>query len=98
MCNKAVEAGPYQLRDVPDWFVTQEQIGIWAADNEYYDDDKIIEWYEGYKKRKAQKSKIKKELMPIACHSTRYWDWCMTEDEKRKERQKNCGHKHSLFL
>ena len=36
--------------------------------------------------------------MPIACHSTRYWDWCMTEDEKRKERQKNCGHKHSLFL
>ena len=98
MCNKAVEAGPYQLRDVPDWFVTQEQIGIWAADNEYYDDDKIIEWYEGYKKRKAQKSKIKKEFMPIACHSTRYWDWCMTEDEKRKERQKNCGHKHSLFL
>ena len=66
MCNKAVETGPYQLRDVPDWFVTQEQIEIWAADDEYCDDDEIIEWYESYKKRKAQKSKIKEELMPIA--------------------------------
>ena len=46
----AVETGPYQLRDVPDWFVTQEQIEIWAADDEYCDDDEIIEWYEGYKK------------------------------------------------
>ena len=30
------------------------------------------------KKRKAQKVKIKKELMPIAWHPSRYWDWCMS--------------------
>ena len=83
MCNKAVETGPYQLREVPDWFVTQEKIEIWAADDEYCEDDEIIEWYEGYKKRKAEKSKIKEELMPIAWHSSRYWDWFMTEDEKK---------------
>ena len=35
------------------------------------------------KKRKAQKAQIKKELMPIAGHPSRYWDWCISEDEKR---------------
>ena len=38
------------------------------------------------KKRKAQKAKIKKELMPIAWHPSRYWDWCMSEDEKKKKK------------
>ena len=28
----------------------------------------FIKWHEGYKKRKAQKAKIKEELMPIAWH------------------------------
>ena len=46
-----------------------------------------MEWYEGYKKRKAQKAKIKEELIPIAWHPSRWWDWCMSEDEKK--RQKN---------
>ena len=26
----------------------------------------IFEWYDGYKKRKAQKTSIKEELLPIA--------------------------------
>ena len=45
MCKNAVEAGPYQLKDVPDWFVTQKHIKIW-----HDDDDKITKWYDGYKK------------------------------------------------
>ena len=54
------------------------------------DEDKI------YKKRKAQKASIK-ELLPIAWHPSRYWDWCMSEDEK-KQKQKNYGHKHESVL
>ena len=36
------------------------------------------------KKRKAQKAKIKEELLPIAWHPLRWWDWCVPEDEKRE--------------
>ena len=31
--------------------------------------------------------KSKKELMPVAWHSTRWWDWCMSEDDKMKQKQ-----------
>ena len=60
--------------------------------DDYYDDDgghwdddedKFFEWYDGYVRRKAQKAQTKKELMFIAWHPSRYWDWCMSEDEKR---------------
>ena len=57
MCNKVVEVGPWQLKDVPDWFVTHQQIKIWHVDDDYYDQDEITEWYEGYEKRMAQKDK-----------------------------------------
>ena len=43
----------------------------------------MIKWYHDYQKRKAQKSEIKDGLLPIAWHPSRYWDWCMSEDEKR---------------
>ena len=33
--------------------------------------------------------------MPIAWHPSRHWDWCMSEDIKKK--QKNYGHKHRRF-
>ena len=33
-------------------------------------------------KNKAQKASIKEGLLPIAWHPSRWWDWCMTEDEK----------------
>ena len=32
----------------------------------------------------AQKAQIKKELIPIAWHPSRHWDWCMSEDEKQE--------------
>ena len=43
--------------------------------------------YNGYKKRKAQKVSIKEGLMPITRHPSRWWDWCVPENGKK--RQKN---------
>ena len=75
-----------QLKDVPDWFVTKQQIKMMMIiDDDYcYHDDEFIEWYEGYQKRRAQKAQIEKELMSITWHTSRYWDWCMSEDEKQE--------------
>ena len=89
MCDNVVRRDPYSFQFVPHWFFTQEQLEIWYHleiwydDNEYCTDDEITGWYKRYKKRKAQKAKIKEELMPIAWHSDRVKDWCMSEDEKR---------------
>ena len=33
--------------------------------------------------------------MHIAWHPLKWWDWCMSEDEKK---QKKCGSKRKLFL
>ena len=44
----------------------------------------MIKWYDGYKKPKTQKAKIKDELMPIAWHPDHVMDWCMSEDEKKE--------------
>ena len=62
--------------------MTREWVHMWCDD--YYDDDghwndddyedEFFEWYNGYEKRKAQKAKIKDELMPIAWHPSRWWD------------------------
>ena len=59
---------PFSLACVPDWFLTQQQIKIWHDDVYYCNDDEVIEWYDGYKRWKAQKASIKEELMPIAWH------------------------------
>ena len=31
------------------------------------------------------KKDVSKELMPVALHPTRWWDWCMLEDEKKEK-------------
>ena len=90
MCDQAVKDESFSLQFVPDRFITREWVDMWYDD--YYDDDgghwddadedKFFEWYDGYKKRKAQKASIKQELLPIAWHPSRYWDWCMSEDKK----------------
>ena len=43
-------------------------------------------WHSKFKKRKAleKKKKISEELMPIARHPKRWWNICMSEDEKRE--------------
>ena len=68
---------------VPDWFLTQQQIDIWYDGDCVYNDNEMIKWYDGYKKRKTQKVSIKEELLPIAWHPSRWWDLCVIEDEKR---------------
>ena len=74
MCNEAIQSEPEILEFVPDYFVTQEM-------EEFIDDDELITWY---KQRKAQKAQIKEELMPVAWHPDRWWDWCVPEDEKKE--------------
>ena len=59
-------------------------------DNNFHEDDpettihvRLITWRNEFKKCKAFKKYINKELMPVACHLTRWWDWCLSEDEKK---------------
>ena len=66
MCDATVSEDPYSLQYFPDWFVTQGQVRKLRDDDNYCDDDEIIERYDDYKKRKAQKAEIKEELMSIA--------------------------------
>ena len=60
MCDNAVKDDPSSLEFVPDWFVTQEQIDARYDDAYYCNDDRLIRWYDNYKKQKAQKAKNKK--------------------------------------
>ena len=83
MCDDVVRSDSYSLQFVPNWSVTNEQINGWRDDDEYCDDDELIEWYNGYQRRKAQKASIKEELMPIAWHPNCAKDWSMSEDEQR---------------
>ena len=57
---------------------------MWHDEDDYCNDLVLIEWYKKYEKRKAQKASIKKELMPIAWHPSKWWDWCVSEDEKKE--------------
>ena len=83
MCDKAIKDDPSSVQFVPDWFVARIPIGVWYDDDYWYHDDDMIEWHDEYKKLKAQKTSIKEELRSITWHPSRYWDWCMSEDEKR---------------
>ena len=68
MCDKAFEEDFFSLKFVPDWFVRPQQVNLWYDD--YYDygglwddDDEAPGWYEGYQKRKSQKSKNKRRTI-----------------------------------
>ena len=88
MCDKTIKDDPSSLRFVPDWFVSQEQLKLWHDSDDWlirwWYNNRLIKRYDGYKKRKAQKAKIKEELLLIAWHPSRWWDWCMSEDEKQE--------------
>ena len=62
MYDDVVRSDLYSLQFVPDWFAIQEQLKTWYYDDQYCDDDELIEWYDGYQKWKGQKASIKKEL------------------------------------
>ena len=53
MCDKAVKKDPFSLQYVPDWFVILQQLKLWDDD----DDDGLIKWHDGYRKRKAKMHK-----------------------------------------
>ena len=84
MCNKAFEKELFSLKFIPYLFVTKQQLKI-LYDDYFYDDDydEVSCWYNEYKKCKEQKAQTKEELLPIAWHSNRVKDWCMSEDEQR---------------
>ena len=59
ICDKAVRDYLSSLQYVSDWFITQQQMGRWYDDDYVYNDNEMVKWYNGYKKCKAQKIKIK---------------------------------------
>ena len=44
MCDDVVQRDSYSLQFVPDWFVTGQQMQMWADDDDYYNDDEHIQW------------------------------------------------------
>ena len=71
MCERAVQKDLCLLEYVPDWFVTPGQIKFWRDDDEYCNDNRMIECFKGCKKRKAQKALIKEELFTNCLASKR---------------------------
>ena len=55
-------------------------------DNNFDEDDpdtiiltRLLAWHSKFKKRNA----ISEELMPVAPHPRRWWNFCLSEDEKK---------------
>ena len=90
MCDYVAWEDSFSLQFVPDWFVTQQQLKIWHDYDDYYDDDKLIKWCEGYQKRKAQKAKIREELLLVAWHPDRDRLVYVTRREKVVEVTDSC--------
>ena len=67
--------------------MTQQRIKYLRDNKDDWYHNKVTEWHDGYKAGKVQKAQIKKELLPISWHPSRYWDWCMSEGEKKGREQ-----------
>ena len=48
---------------------------------------RLMAWCNRYKQQKTYKKEISKDLMPVACHPTRWWDSCMSEYEKKERKE-----------
>ena len=46
-----------------------------------------LAWRNKFEKSKAYKRNLSKELMPVAWHPTRWWDWCIKKMRKKKQNQ-----------
>ena len=60
-------------------------------DNNFDEDDpdtiiliKLVTWHIKFEKLKALKKDISEELMTVTWHLNRWWDWCVSEDEKKE--------------
>ena len=45
---------------------------------------RLLAWHIKFKKGKAFKKELSEKLMPVALHPSRWWDWCVSEDEKKE--------------
>ena len=63
--NQTVKKSPWVLKRVPDQFVTQKMC------DEAVKKSPCALWYKGYEQRKAQKAKIKEDLMAVSWHPDR---------------------------
>ena len=45
---------------------------------------RLLVWHIKFEKRKELKKNISEELMPIAWQTKKWWDFCMSEDEKKE--------------
>ena len=84
MCNVVVHKRLCLLEYVPDWIVSQQQLTLWRDHNYYCNDDDLIKWHDGYKKRKTQKAQIKDELMPLPWHPLRWWIVVFLKTRKKR--------------
>ena len=83
----AVEKGTYALDYIPDCFVTSKMLGCLVIDKGLDSDedlDEFVEWYNDCNQRKNQKVQVKEKLLPVAWHPSRWWNWCVPEDEKKE--------------
>ena len=66
------------------WFTTTHPETFHYYDGYWVNNDGAIKQHneESHQKHKAQKAQIKKELMRVAWHPSKWWDWCVPEDEK----------------
>ena len=53
MYKKAVREDLSSLEYVSDWFLRKGEVKLWHDDDDYDDGNEVIEWYDGYQKRKA---------------------------------------------
>ena len=60
-------------------------------DTNYDEDDpdtiiliRLLAWHIKFEKLKVLKKELSKELMAIACHPKRWWNFCMSENEKKE--------------
>ena len=59
-------------------------------DNNFDEDDpdtiiliRLLTWHIKFGKRKELEKELS-ELMPVVWHPDRWWDWCMSKDEKKE--------------
>ena len=46
----------------------------------------FLAWYINFEKRKKLKKELSKELILTLWHPNKWWDWCMSEDEKKRNK------------
>ena len=45
---------------------------------------RLLAWHIKFEKRKALKKELNEKLIPIVWHPKRWWNFCLSEDEKKE--------------